>query len=605
MPERYWRGASGEIWNNISGSKWADSPTAPVGATAPTVLDDVFFDTTSGSTTVITASNATCKSVNFTGFSGIFEMGTNWTVVNDVRLSSSMSLTGSGTLIKTGSTGSWTSNGLTFSGSIQTPNGGGFDTIFVDDWNILGSLVGTPNLVDIISGSGIRTLSIGGSLNSAAGYNCTNVNFLLNGTGTVSGFYNSTTITMNTGGTIFHGSSITLANSNFTYVAGMFSATGGTLTIGGVAGCSLNNVDSISFKNLLFATSLGQTLNLNSEAYFTGNLSTVTVAGTINGSDLHLSGNISLLTSISGTSEIIMEGASDSSVSSTGGSLLNNLTINKSSGATVSLGSNITWGGNNNTFSMNTSFFPNNFTLTLSGTPVTINNSSISDLYRLTIPNLTTVIINDFINVTESINLLGTCTFNGNSGWNTSALHCTAAGSVITFEAGETYNVSNFMEIVGTLTNRIVLQSSSRVAFNGSANGLGLTFSSGTPPSTGMILSQASGAAPLGFANLFPSRPIITGGTSPNFTLNSNINPTTGLIAMEAGNPAFLNMNNTGSYSVGLVTTKDINSSGGQTILAFLSDNDNIGNSNIFLYRTVNWGPLEPPTRSPAWVFFT
>ena len=72
MASKYWRGASGEIWNNISGSKWSDSPSGPVGATAPTSSDDVFFDSTSGSVTVITASTAICKSIDFTGFPGIF-----------------------------------------------------------------------------------------------------------------------------------------------------------------------------------------------------------------------------------------------------------------------------------------------------------------------------------------------------------------------------------------------------------------------------------------------------------------------------------------------------------------------------------------------------
>ena len=111
-----------------------------------------------------------------------------------------------------------------------------------------------------------------------------------------------------------------------------------------------------------------------------------------------------------------------------------------------------------------------------------------------------------------------------------------------------------------------------------------------------MVISQTTGTAPAGFAALFPNRPVVNGGTDPNFTIDLNVTPSVGPISMRAGYKAVFILENNGvaTQNVAYTTCQDIDSSLGQPILSFASNNDD-QTTNVSLYRTINWGSLDPP----------
>ena len=123
-----------------------------------------------------------------------------------------------------------------------------------------------------------------------------------------------------------------------------------------------------------------------------------------------------------------------------------------------------------------------------------------------------------------------------------------------------------------------------------------------------MTVSQATGVSPAGLIGLLPNRPVITGGTSPTFTISPSATATIGSsLAMRAGYKAkfILTNNGTSSQYVSYVTTNDIDSNGGVTILSFGSNGDDINNSTVALFRTLNWGPLVAPSGSVYYTFVT
>lgn len=74
MADRYWVGGT-DTWNLTAGTKWSATSGGPGGASAPSSIDDVFFDANSGVGTVTlpsTTNQANCRNLDTTGFSGTF-----------------------------------------------------------------------------------------------------------------------------------------------------------------------------------------------------------------------------------------------------------------------------------------------------------------------------------------------------------------------------------------------------------------------------------------------------------------------------------------------------------------------------------------------------
>lgn len=467
MANKYWiGGAATANWG--TNANWSLSSGGPANTTVPTTSDDAYFDAASGSGVVVITAGAQAARIFFTNvttgsYSGTLRMTNQLTVSFDFTLSATMTIDGVGTLSKPSSGGTFTSNGKTWPNSIQTPNGGGFVIAFGDNWTVLGSLIGTANPTTVNAATPV-TITIGGSLTSGAGYACTNVSFLLNGTGTLSGpFSGAITITINTAGVITQPAPGLSFSQGVTYniaAVGTYTSTGG-ITIGsnGVqfGGAALSSVNIISIS---FGAGASQVLTLNAPTNIGNLVVNGAASGTINGSTLSVSNSINPANGLFGTSTIEMTGSSTASVS--GGSMQNNFTINKSGGAVIIFASTFAWGLANRSLTITSlaNFSTNSTTFTLNGTPLTINNSSSSQFFNITVPTNTTVNINSSaIPINGTLALSGNATFAGAFGWTCSSLTCSAASSTITLQAGNTYTTTTSVNMLGTNAGRITMRS--------------------------------------------------------------------------------------------------------------------------------------------------
>jgi hypothetical protein len=610
MPDRYWVGGT-DTWNNVAGTKWSATSGGAGGASAPTSADDVFFDANSGSGTVTTAANAICSRANFNGFTGTFNAATNWTISFDLTFGAGMTITGTGTIIKTGSGGTWTFNGKTYTGGWSYPTGNGFSTTIGDNLVFDGSIAGGIN--SNLTATSARTITVRTNLTWAGGVNLNNVSFIMGGTGNLSGGFTRTGgipgITINTpGGTINHNATIQLAGIAFTYTAGTWNSTA-AIQFGGTFGNFMNNVSTITFGSMSFLAAAGQSVALNSDMYVTSGLSNTVTNSTINGPGrLYIGGNIAPTAQIGGTAVIEMYGSTNALLGT--GTLVNSLIINKAtSGTTVTLNGNLTWGGNNNQLTLTTgTFVPQNFTVTIpGGIVVTVNGMT---FWILSLTANVTMIQNAPNTIQNTLVCGGNTTFQGTRGWTTNTFTCTAAASIITLQNINAnplaeYRITGLLTLIGTLASRITLQSAGFATFTGTINPVGqLNIASGTAPSIGMTISQATGISPNGLIGLLPNRPVITGGSNPTFTISPSATATLGSTSMRAGFKAKFILENNGvaTQNVGYVTTQDIDSSDGQTIFSFGSNQDNVS-SNVSLFRTLNWNPLISPTGSIAHTF--
>lgn len=76
MADRYWVGGTG-TWNATSTANWATSSNGSSGASAPTAIDNVFIDTSSGTGTITcTSASAVCNNITVTASQAITLAGT-------------------------------------------------------------------------------------------------------------------------------------------------------------------------------------------------------------------------------------------------------------------------------------------------------------------------------------------------------------------------------------------------------------------------------------------------------------------------------------------------------------------------------------------------
>lgn len=71
MANRYWVGGTG-TWDSSNTTHWSASSGGTAGASAPTYLDDVYFNSSSGGGTcsLVFGNPAACRNINFTGWTG-------------------------------------------------------------------------------------------------------------------------------------------------------------------------------------------------------------------------------------------------------------------------------------------------------------------------------------------------------------------------------------------------------------------------------------------------------------------------------------------------------------------------------------------------------
>jgi hypothetical protein len=498
------------------------------------------------------------------------------------------------------------------------------------DWNIANNVflsTGAFATQCSILGSGAsRNVNIKGSLTTAGqipGYNL-NSNTVINliGTGTLAGRFNNGTININTtnpsgyilgnatvNNLVILGTNISLIGSS---VATVFNSSHIFAAITTNATISTNNTGSGGAQILWANFSTVSAIITITNAMTVTNTVTVAAGGftaTINGANILVQGNLVVGTSsiITGTSTLEFSGSSNGNwgdVAATG-TYRNNITINKSGGATVTLLGGITYGTASATLTRTAgNINAGTSTVTIPNAAVTINNMIFNNL---TITSGATITQNTLNTINGTLTCSGSATFAGTAGWTTSGFTAQTANSTITFSnvnanPSAAYLITGQLTIIGTLAQRIILQAAGSASFTGTANGTALTYASGTAPSVGMTVSQATGQAPAGLLSLLPSRPTITGGTNPNFTISPSVTPTTGSIAMRAGFKAIFTLQSGATQNVAYTTTQDIDSSQGQTILSFGSNGDDLS-TNVALFRTLNWGPLVAASGSVAFTW--
>jgi hypothetical protein len=502
------------------------------------------------------------------------------------------------------------------------------------DWNIANNVflssVSFATIFAIAASGGTRNVNIKGSLTGNPTLNINNgtvVNLI--GTGTFTGSYRTTSgtagiININTSNPSGYVLGNATLNSLFlrdlalnlvgSSVATVFNSSH-NLSAGTNTTINTNNTGSggaqILWANYLaINTSTNGPISFTNETTFTGNVTTALgISVTFNNAKVLLRGNLAMSAGaqLTGTStlEFSSSGNSNWGVAASTMSCTNNVIINKSGGATVNLLGTITWGAASATLIRTAgNINAGTSTVTIPNAAVTINNMIFNNL---TITSGATVTQNTLNTINGTLTCSGSATFAGTAGWTTSGFTAQTANSTITFSnvnanPSAAYLITGQVTIIGTLAQRIILQAAGSASFTGTANGTALTYASGTAPSVGMTVSQSTGQAPAGLLSLLPSRPTITGGTNPNFTISPSVTPTTGSIAMRAGFKAIFTLQSGATQNVAYTTTQDIDSSQGQTILSFGSNGDDLS-SNVALFRTLNWGPLVAASGSVAFTW--
>lgn len=165
---RYWVGGTND-WNSTAGSKWAYTSNGTGGATAPTSVNNVYLDASSGnsSVTVTITSAVACNTLNMTGFSGKLAGSSAPTMYRDLIVGASVNLTNTGGATFTSAViHSITSNGVIFSWNVNLGFAGAYIKL-VDDLNI-----GTTKGISITSGGFIangKTVTFSGTANTLTG----------------------------------------------------------------------------------------------------------------------------------------------------------------------------------------------------------------------------------------------------------------------------------------------------------------------------------------------------------------------------------------------------------------------------------------------------
>lgn len=106
--DRYWVGGTAN-WDATAGTKWALTSGGAGGQAVPTSADDVFFDAASGAVTCTVSATVNSLSLNFTGFTGTFQMSNTVNVYGSCTLSAGMTFGTTGNNLQMlAETGSWT-----------------------------------------------------------------------------------------------------------------------------------------------------------------------------------------------------------------------------------------------------------------------------------------------------------------------------------------------------------------------------------------------------------------------------------------------------------------------------------------------------------------
>ena len=221
-----------------------------------------------------------------------------------------------------------------------------------------------------------------------------------------------------------------------------------------------NSMEIVPTVNIATTTTLND--NLTVSGSFSSLVGGSSATQTLNGNNLNVFGNLTTTKALLGTTNIILTGSTSVNWSGAG-SLANNVTINKSSGAIVTLASNITWGAANRSLLVTagtinpvaTTFsIPINTAVTMSG----------MTFWNLTIPGAATYSINTPISIQNNLTLAatGNTVFTGSAGWTCANLICSNTSRTITLGnsgSGASYRTTTNAALSATSASRITMTS--------------------------------------------------------------------------------------------------------------------------------------------------
>ena len=618
MPTYYKRNTSGTTnWNLATSWSTVSSTSAVNLGTFPssTTLDPVIFDANSSNVTVNVVSN--CTSLDFTNYAGIITMTSNLTVHGNITLGVSMGMLGSG-ILTIGATSIYTSNGVTWTGTLQLGSGPSINITLASLITTVQNLrvsAGASGTIQTVNSNTLNILGDLTMLTHLAG--STQLNLIGTGTWNSQGGTNSevrTKLNINTLGTITRGvNGSAYAGLELKYTQGsLVNGSANLLLSGGASTLSVIS-NGVNWGNVTLSantTTLTDDMNINS-LIFSNN-------AVVNGSNLNINENISQSTGavITGTTvfKVIGTGNQTWNATNTTTRIANNMNIDKASGTVTITSANLSYGSatsiltyTQGTFVPGTSTFltpTGGVTFNIIGSGFSLNNwNPVIGTYTI---NTNPLVVNN------SLLLAGNTTFAGTAGWITNNFTYPVTPAACTLQAGNTYRVNGLFTMIGTAASRATLQSSDAQNVTVSIPALSdqMTLVTGTipAPAAGYVLGSRAftTALPAVLSNLLPDRPtILSGPIGSVYTLTEPIDATNvpSSLLLQVGKKAFFIVTNNGtsSLNVAYAQTRDIDSSGGITILAGQSFADNTATPNLF--RTLNWEPLIAPSGSVYYTF--
>lgn len=466
---------NGGVNNNYTdNTNWSTTPGGANDTTAPTSSDDVRLDGSSPNCVL----NASGNALTFvcTGYTNTLSGSAGLSVAGNVTFVSGMTITATGTLTIT-ATATLTSGGKTWTGNLTTSTSSNTTFTLADAWVIDGSFTfGNSANTHTFNGFtlSVKTnLTISGS-STASGSDGT-TEFIMTGTGNIvhSG---STAIRklqnpfrINTAGTITFDTNTLTFGGDFVYVAGTVTTTSSLVYFNNASGTKTLTTNGITFNNVTFGNTSGNTYTLSNVMDITGTLVFGTANSntyTLNGSSISVKGNITITITngtIAGTTVLNINGTGSQTWSGTSSTPIRlDTNINKSSG-TLTLGTNIAYNTGTLTYTAGTvDTTTNSSTLTIAAS-TTLNTSGIT-WNNITFSVAVTITINSLLSANGTMTLPNAAiTFAGTHGFSVATLTHTAitAARTYTLKAGITYTVTTSLNLVSlSATSRISLVSS-------------------------------------------------------------------------------------------------------------------------------------------------
>ena len=454
-----------------TGGNWNATGTW-VGGVVPAATDDVAATATSGNLTV--TANAQIVTVNFTNYVNTFTVnsGITLTINGNLTFVSGMTVSGTGILSFNPTNNSpilnsatLTSGGKTWTGSLTFATGASKIITFGDAWTVAGNLnfspassgVGTTFNSNSVTVRGNITVSISNRVFTASGTTVFISAPLISTTSTISTANTSgnaalrNPLTLNGAGTInFSTGAFYLELSSLTWTAGTVTMSSTTELRFVIASTfTLSGMDPIA-GIVRFAGSVTNTLTNNmpiSGTLIFGTTAT-TLTTVMNGASIILTGNLTTQSLagglvLSGTTIIVISGNSIINLAGTLPSASGRLGISTTIDSTgfVTFSTQVTFGGAGQTFSYN------NGTVSISNA---LNwNSTAAARYNMNKSGFS------FPNFTASV----APTFGGSFGCSFYTYGSSTAGITHTFGAGNSYSITNGINLTGTNASRIAFVS--------------------------------------------------------------------------------------------------------------------------------------------------